>query len=71
MKSKIIQEDREDLIRLCKAMTPEERLVAFYNHSRLICAVNQKGTQLFLRGPTSRKTLPRKLSKNKKRHHEN
>lgn len=33
MKSSILQEDHNDLIRLNRALSPEERLVAFYHHS--------------------------------------
>lgn len=41
--SKLMQRDREDLIRIAKRMMPEERLVAFFNHSRLL-------TRMYLAG---------------------
>ena len=43
MKSKILAEDHQDLIKLSQAMTPEERLLAFYNHSRLVHQLYQAG----------------------------
>ena len=43
MKSEILEKDHEDLIALYKRMSPEERLVAFFNHSRLIGEVYQAG----------------------------
>ena len=43
MESKVLQQDHQDLVTLCKGMTPEERLVAFFNHSRLVNEVYQAG----------------------------
>ena len=43
MLSDILKKDRAALIRLSKAMKPEERLVAFLNHSRLIHQIHQAG----------------------------
>ena len=45
MKSALRQKDHEDLIRIHKKMTPEERLIAFYNHSRLMAQIYQAGIQ--------------------------
>ena len=36
MKSTIIQKDHEDLIKLNRSLSPEERLMAFYRHSQLL-----------------------------------
>lgn len=36
MISKILQQDHNDLIRLNQSLSPEERLVAFYHHSKLL-----------------------------------
>ena len=41
--SALMRRDREELIRSAKRMTPEERLVTFFNHSRLL-------TQMYLAG---------------------
>lgn len=41
--SKILREDWKDLIRLAKRMSPEQRLVAFSNHSQLIGQIYQAG----------------------------
>ena len=41
--SAIIREDREEMIRRCRRMTPEERLAAFAAHSEMV-------TQLYLAG---------------------
>jgi len=43
MKSNAITQDREALLRLSKAMTPKERLVAFFKHSRLVCRLSLAG----------------------------
>lgn len=44
MKSSKISEIQNDLnIKICKAMKPEERLVAFVNHSRLVMQMYQAG----------------------------
>jgi hypothetical protein len=44
-KSKILQKDRDDMIALCKRMKPEERLLAFYHHSRLISQIYEAGVR--------------------------
>ena len=36
MKSKIIEQDHDDLIELNRALSPEERIEAFYQHSQLL-----------------------------------
>ena len=36
MDSRILQQDRKDLIQLNRALSPQERLEAFYHHSRLL-----------------------------------
>lgn len=36
MKSPILQQDHDDLIKLNQSLSPEERLVAFFHHSRLL-----------------------------------
>lgn len=36
MKSKILQKDHEDLIKLIQSLSPEKRLEAFYRHSQLL-----------------------------------
>ena len=41
--SAVMRRDREDMIRRARRMTPEERLAAFFHHSRLI-------TELYLAG---------------------
>ena len=61
MKSKIIQQDHDDLVRLSKSMTPQERLVAFFNHLRLMAEVHQKGLD-------SRKHPSLKSSRKQPRH---
>lgn len=43
MKSKVLQQDHEDIIALHRAMKPEERLIAFFNHSKLIQQLHQSG----------------------------
>ena len=43
--SVIIQEDREELIRRCQRMTPEERLAAFAAHSQLMAQLHQAGVK--------------------------
>ena len=43
MISNVLKEDHAALLKLCKAMKPEQRLVAFLNHSRLIHRLYQAG----------------------------
>jgi|GEM_PF-2056530 len=61
MTSDILKKDHEALIRLHKAMTPEQRLVAFLNHSRLIHQLYRAGNALRKRLASS-KTYPKKIS---------
>ena len=35
-RSAVMRRDREEMIRRARSMTPEERLVAFYHHARLV-----------------------------------
>ncbi len=44
-KSEILQQDYDGLVLLSKRMTPEERLVAFFHHSRLIHQLYQAGAR--------------------------
>jgi hypothetical protein len=48
MESKILQQDRNDLIQLNRTLSPEQRLEAFYQHSQLL-------SQLSLVGKTGKK----------------
>ena len=43
MKSRILEQDHEDLLKINRALSPEERIKAFYHHSQLL-------TYLFLAG---------------------
>lgn len=43
--SAIIREDREEMIRRCQRMTPEERLAAFAAHSQLMAQLHQAGVK--------------------------
>lgn len=43
MKSKISEIQNDHNIKVCKAMKPEERLVAFVNHSQLLMQMYQAG----------------------------
>jgi hypothetical protein len=45
MKSHVLTKDQQDLIKLSKAMTPQERLIAFLNHSRLGHRLYREGKQ--------------------------
>ncbi len=49
MKSKILQKDHEDMIKLHRKMKPEERLMAYFHHSQLV-------QQFYQAGLTSRKS---------------
>lgn len=40
MKSTILQQDHHDLIKLNRQLSPEERLMAFYHHSQLLCQLS-------------------------------
>ncbi len=41
----MLQKDREELIALSKRLTPEERLAAHYEHSRLLAQMYQAGVK--------------------------
>ncbi|MBI3319095.1 MAG: hypothetical protein HYZ89_00690 [Candidatus Omnitrophica bacterium] len=60
-KSKILQQDRDNLVLLSKRMTPEERLVAFFHHSRLIRQLYQAGLSYrsAVRPPSQRRAKTR------------
>lgn len=45
MKSALLQKDREELLALSRRLTPEERLVAFYEHSRLVAQMALAGVK--------------------------
>lgn len=42
-KSDILQQDHEQMVSLCKRMTPQERLLAYLRHSQLITQIYQAG----------------------------
>jgi hypothetical protein len=44
-RSKIAQKDRDDMLALCKRMTPEERLAAFFHHSQLVHQIYEAGVR--------------------------
>lgn len=44
-KSKLLQQDRDNLVARAKRMTPEERLTAFFHHSQLIYQLYQAGVK--------------------------
>ena len=52
MKSKTLQQDHDGLIRLTQRMRPEERLVAFLNHSRLMHQLYRSGQEFRSSSPT-------------------
>jgi len=45
MESKILQKNREELVEICRAMSPEDRLLAFLNHSQLIYQIYEAGVE--------------------------
>jgi len=45
MKSALMQKDREEMIALCKRMTPEERLAAHYRCSQLAIQMHLAGVK--------------------------
>ncbi len=58
--SGILQEDREQMIALCKRMTPHERLVAYVSHTQLITQMHQAGVRYRSRRiPSSHKNKKR------------
>ena len=40
MKSNILQQDHQELVKINQKLSPQERLVAFYHHSRLLCQLS-------------------------------
>ena len=63
MISGTLRKDHAALVELYKAMKPEERLIAFLNHSRLIHKVYQAGRSLRRRpaaSPARKNTRPLK-----------
>ncbi len=64
MKSKILQKNHEELVDICRAMSPEDRLLAFLNHSKLIHQIYQSGVE---HRKTSSRVLFKKRSFNGKR----
>jgi len=63
MISNILNQDHAALVKLCKSMKPEERLVAFLNHSRLIHQVYQAGKRSHGQFSKSRKSKNTHLEK--------
>ncbi len=60
-KSKILEKDREALVRLSKRLTPEQRLRAHLRHSQLISQIYQAGVRYRLgRSASPRKKTSRK-----------
>ena len=59
MKSKVLQKDHEELALLAGKMTPEERLTAFFNHSRLVGEMYRAGLSHRADVPSKRKKDPR------------
>ena len=53
MKSKISKTQHDDIIRICKRMKPAERLVAFFNHSRLMMQIYQAGVDFRHHSPNA------------------
>jgi hypothetical protein len=43
MESKLAEKCREEMVEICKKMTPEEQLQAFVNHSQLLAEVYRAG----------------------------
>jgi len=43
VKSKISKDQRDGIIKICQQMKPEERLMAFFNHSSLVTQIHQAG----------------------------
>ena len=45
MKSKILQKQSEEVVKLCKKMKPQDRLVAYFHHSHLVNKMFQAGAK--------------------------
>jgi len=41
MKSKILAEDRKDLVKLSRSLSPQQRLLAFLNHNQLLAQLSK------------------------------
>jgi hypothetical protein len=63
MISNLLTEEREALIRLYRNMTPEQRLVAFLNHSRFIQHLYRAGQSFRQPFRTRKNRVPRQSSK--------
>ena len=59
MKSRVLTKDQQDLIKLSKAMTPQERLIAFLNHSRLVHKFYRAGEQRRFNKPQCSRSNPK------------
>lgn len=44
-RSSVLRQDRESLLLACQRMTPQERLVAYANHARLVYQLYQAGVK--------------------------
>jgi len=55
MESLILQQDRRDLIKINKSLSPEQRLEAFFHHSQLVI-------QLSLANETNKKQNKKNLT---------
>lgn len=53
MKSKISEIQNGHNIKICKSMKPEDRLIAFVNHSRLVMQIYQAGVDFRVRSKNS------------------
>lgn len=61
----MLQKNREELVEICRAMSPEDRLSAFLNHSELTHQIYQAGVEY---RQASSRALPQKRSlKDKKK----
>ncbi len=55
MYSKILQKDKDDLTRLYKSMTPQERLVVFANHSEALVKISRAGANFRKKNPAAKR----------------
>ena len=60
--SAMMRRDREELIRRARRMTPEERLVAFVRHSRLMTEMYRAGVRY-----RAKRALPSRKNRAKRR----
>ena len=61
MKSKILEKDREALIKLNRSMSPEERLMAFFHHSQLLAQLSLARGKKMKNSRTSKKIIRRNV----------